>query len=189
MDWREQTYVAVDFEATTADARRAEPLSMGWVRVREGRVRCGEAGYTLLRPSGEVPVSSIRVHGLLPEHLAHGADPQEAGRALAAALGEDGVLVAHGASLERAVLARMGVRVGAVVDTLAVVRRLDQRAGRHRADARLPAAARRWGVPPLPAHHAFRDAMSSALLLLAVAGEIEQQRGACTAKDLALLGR
>lgn len=187
--WRERTYVVLDLETTTADPRRAEPLSVGWVRVREGRVRCGEAGYTLLRPSGEVPAASIRIHGLLPEQLRAGADPAEAAAVVAHDLGDDGVLVAHGAALERAVLGRLGVRPAAVVDTLAVVRRLDERAGRGNADPRLPAAAGRWGVPALPAHHAFRDAFTTALLLLALAGEVERERGRCEARDLELLGR
>ena len=187
--WRERTYVSVDLETTTADPRRAEPLSVGWVRVREGRVRCGEAGYTLVRHAGEVPAAWLRVHGLLPEHLDGGAEPDAVAERLRAALGDDGVLLAHGAGLEQAVLRRLGVRPAAVVDTLAVVRRLDERAGRAGADPRLPAAARRWGVPALPAHHAYRDALTTALLLLALAGSVEQQRGRCEARDLELLSR
>ncbi len=187
--WRERTYVAVDLETTTADPRRAKPLSLGWVRVREGRVRCGEAGYTLVRHHGPVPAASLPVHRLLPEHLGGGAAPDEVAAVLREALGQDGVLLAHGAPLEQAVLRRLGVRPTSVVDTLNVVRRLDERAGRSGADPRLPAAARRWGVPPLTAHHAFSDALTTALLLLALAGSVEQQRGRCEARDLELLGR
>lgn len=181
--WQEATYVALDFETTTADATRAVPLSVGWVRVRQGRVRCGEAGYSLIRPAAPVPEESIRIHGLLPDVLAEapsaGAVAERLGPALAGA-----ILVAHHAPLEVAVLRRLGLDVPVVVDTLAVVRRLDEREGRH-LDPRLPEAARRHGIPRLPAHHAYRDALTTALLLLALA---ERVRG-CTVADLVRLSR
>lgn len=187
--WRERTYVVLDFETTSANPRHAQPLSVGWVRVREGRVRCGEAGYTLLRHVEHVPAASIRIHGLLPEDLAAGADPAAVAATLREELGRDGVLVAHGAGLERTVLRRLGVRPAAVVDTLRVVRRLDERHSRSGADPRLPAAAERWAVPVLRSHHAFGDALTTALLLVTLAGAVEQQRGRCEARDLELLSR
>jgi DNA polymerase III subunit epsilon len=186
--WREVDLVALDFETTTADPRRAEPLSVGWVGIRGGLVVCGDAGYTLVRHPGEVPVPSMRVHGLLPGQLLDGLDPAELGAWLDDAV--DGrVLVAHGAALERSLLDRHDVGYAAVLDTLAIVRAVDARAGRSHADPRLPAATLRYGVPPLPAHHAFRDALGSALLLLSLAGTLEQERGEITLEDLLLLSR
>jgi DNA polymerase-3 subunit epsilon len=187
-DWREADLVALDFETTTADPRRAEPLSAGWVGLARGRVVCGDAGYTLVRHAGEVPVASMRVHGLLPGQLLEGLPPED----LAAWLDDavDGrVVVAHGAGLERALLDRHGVRYAGVVDTLRVVRAVDARAGRANADPRLPAATARYGVPGLPAHHAFRDALGSALLLVTIAGMLERERGRVTLEDLLLLSR
>lgn len=186
--WREVDLVAVDFETTTADPRRAEPLSVGWVGISGGNVVCGDAGYTLVRHPGEVPVPSMRVHGLLPGQLLDGLDPAALGAWLDDAV--DGrVLVAHGAALERSLLDRYGVGYSAVLDTLAIVRAVDTRAGRSHADPRLPAATLRYGVPPLPAHHAFRDALGSALLLLSLAGTLERERGEVTLEDLLLLSR
>ncbi len=186
--WREASYVALDFETTTADVRLAVPLSVGWVGVRDGLVQCGEAGYTLVRPSVAVPEDSVRIHGLLPEHLDDGPSADEVAAQLRTVL-QGAVLVAHHAALERAVLERLGVPVIASVDTLAVLRRLDERDGQGAADPRLPEAARRHGIPALPAHHAFRDALTTALLLLALADRVEARRGACTVADLMLLSR
>jgi DNA polymerase III subunit epsilon len=186
--WREVDLVALDFETTTADPRRAEPLSVGWVGIHRGHVVCGDAGYTLVRHPGEVPVPSMRVHGLLPGQLLDGLDPAHLGGWLDEAV--DGrVLVAHGAGLERSLLDRYGVGYAGVLDTLAIVRAVDSRAGRSHADPRLPAATVRYGVPPLPAHHAFRDALGSALLLLTLAGTLERERDAVTLEDLLLLSR
>lgn len=187
-DWRDAELVALDFETTTADPRRAEPLSAGWVGIAGGRVVCGDADYTLVRHPGEVPVSSMRVHGLLPGQLLDGLPPEDLAAWLAEAV--DGrVLVAHGAALERALLDRLGVPYAGVVDTLALVRAVDARAGRSGADPRLPAATARYGVPALPAHHAFRDALGAALLLVSVAGRLEHERGRVTLEDLLLLSR
>ena len=192
--WRETTFVALDVEATSADPRSAVPLSVGWVPVRAGRVVPAAGGYTLVRPpSGVRPdeaetVEALRVHRLLPEEVEAGADAASVGATLRDVLA-DAVLLAHGADLERAVLRGWGVPVGRVVDTLAVVRRLDERAGRPRASPRLPDVARRWALPPLTAHHAHTDALTTALLLVALADDVERERGACTLRDLELLGR
>lgn len=187
-DWRSARLLAVDFETTTADPRTAVPLSAGWVAVEAGRVRLESADYRVLRHEGPLPAAGISVHGLLPDDLATGEETGEVARALSAAL-DGSVLVAHGADLERGVLAGWGAEPAAVLDTLAMVRRVDEREGRGGADPRLPAAVRRYGVPVLPAHHAFRDALSAALLLLCLVGRLEGQRGAVTLDDLRLLSR
>lgn len=187
-DWRAVRLLAVDFETTTADPREAEPLSAGWVAVEAGRVRLATADYRLLRRDGPLADGGVEVHGLLPADLAQGEDPAEVARALAGALG-GAVLVAHGADLERTVLGRWGVEVPETLDTLAIVRRIDEREGRPESDARLTAAGRRYGVPALPAHHAFRDALAAALLLVTLAGRLEQQRGRVSLGDLRTLGR
>ena len=44
MDWREADLLVLDFEATGADPRTAQPLSVGWVGVVGGRVRAAECG-------------------------------------------------------------------------------------------------------------------------------------------------
>lgn len=185
--WRDADHVALDFETTDADPRRAEPLAVGWVAVRSGRVRIGEAGYHLIAHDGEVPVASMRIHGLLPHALRDGIDRT--------ALVDDlrrvvtgRVVVAHGAWIERALLDRLGVDHAGVVDTLAVVRRLDARAGRMPGATALAAVARRFGVPAPRSHHAFGDALATALLFVTLAGRLEHDRGACTVDDLLRLG-
>ncbi len=186
--WRDARLVALDVETTTVDARLAEPLSAGWVAVEGGHVRLATADYRVLRHGGPLPAAAVPIHGLLPEDVAAGEDPDDVAAVLAGAL-EGAVLVAHGAALERAVLERMGVPVPMVLDTLAMVRRIDERGGQPDADPRLTAAARRHGVPALPAHHAFRDALTTALLLVTLVGGLEQQRGRVTLADLRALSR
>lgn len=187
-DWRDAEYVALDFETTSGDPRRAAPLSVGWVVVSRGRVRMSDAAYHLIDHDGQVPVASLQIHRLLPAELAGGLPADDLAARLRVAL--DGrVAVAHGSWIERALLKRMDVPRHGLIDTLALVRRLDEREGRRFESSSLSAVARRYGIPPLRAHHAFGDALTTALLLLALAGRLEQQRSRCIVDDLMKLGR
>ena len=188
MDWREADLLVLDFEATGADPRTAQPLSVGWVGVVGGRVRAAECGYAVVRHHDPVPVAALAVHGLTPDVVAAGR-PVEEGREELAPMLEGRVLVAHHAPLEVALLRGWGLRPDGVLDTLALLRRLDERAGRPRADVTLAGAARRLGVPAARSHHAFGDAWTTALLLLGLAGDLEAERGSVSLDDLLRRGR
>jgi len=185
--WREASLVALDFEATSHHTGSAEALSVGWVGIEGGRVRCAETGYTLVRHGGG-PHDTIPVHGLTPALLAEAPPAAEVAARLAEAV-TGRVLVAHHAPLELALLARWDLAPLGVVDTAALVRRLDARAGHAAPEGRLRDAARRHGVPPHAAHHAFGDAWATALLLISIAGDLEAQRGRCLLDDLLRLGK
>lgn len=187
-DWRDVELVAVDFETTTADPRVADPLSVGWVGVRHGRVRLADAGYRLVANDGELPRASLPVHQLLPDQLRTGAPVHEVvgdlGRAVAGR-----IVVAHGAWIERALLRRFDIGYAGLIDTMALVGRLDQRDGDVPRGRSLTATARRFGVTPLRAHHAFGDALTTAMLLLVLASRARRDRPHCPLDDLLRLGR
>jgi DNA polymerase-3 subunit epsilon len=186
--WRDVDLLALDFETTSGEPRRAQPLSVGWVTVRDGRVQLAGAGYHLVAHDGHLPRAALPIHGLLPTDLSGGASLDEVADHLRAVT-RDRVVVAHGAWIERALLARLNVGHAGVVDTMAIVRRLDERDGRVARGASLNAAARRFGVTPFRAHHAFGDALTTALLLVVLATRLERARGACPVDDLLRLGR
>lgn len=187
-DWRGAEFVALDFETTSGNPRRADPLSVGWVVVGDGRVRLGEAAYYLVDHRGDVPLEALRVHQLLPSKLQDGLPVDDVAARLRASV-SDRIVVAHGAWIERQLLDRMNITGVPLIDTLAVVRRLDERAGRSRQASSLRGLAHRFGVPPLRSHHALGDALTTALLLLVLATRLEQQRGRCLVDDLVRLGR
>ena len=106
-DWRDADLLVLDFEATSAEPRRARPLSVGWVGVGGGRVRATECGYAVVRHVDPVPAGALAVHGLTPDVVAAGRPPEEVREELGALLAGR-VLVAHHAPLEVALLKGWG---------------------------------------------------------------------------------
>ncbi|MBW3603834.1 MAG: 3'-5' exonuclease [Actinobacteria bacterium] len=186
-DWRAATFVAIDFETTSADPRTAQPLSVGWVEVRDGRVQLSAARYHVIAYDGVLPPAALPIHGLLPQDLRAGTPSEQVAEHVRAVV-RDRIVVAHGAWIERAVLKRFGADAATTVDTMAIARRLDARAGSVDRAPALSAVARRFGVPSLRAHHAFGDALTTALLLIVLATRIERQRQGCPVDDLVRLG-
>jgi DNA polymerase-3 subunit epsilon len=186
-DWRTAQFVAIDFETTTADPRRAAPLSVGWVAVRTGRVQLSAARYHLIAHDGILPRAALPIHGLLPHDLRAGLPAAQVADGVRAAVA-DQIVVAHGAWIERAMLRRFSASHAGLVDTMAIIRRLDERRGDVGGELSLSAVSRRLGVPSLRAHHAFGDALTTALVLLVVATRIERERDGCPVGDLLRLG-
>ncbi len=187
-DWRDAELVAVDFETTTGAPREAEPLSVGWVTIHGGRARLADAGYRMVAHDGHLPRASLPIHGLLPSQLRAGAPLDEVVGQLRDVVGNR-IVVAHGAWIERALLARLDVDHAGLIDTMALVRRLDERDGRAPRGRSLTATARRFGVTPMRAHHAFGDALTTAMLLLVLASRVQRDRPHCPVDDLLRLGQ
>lgn len=187
-DWRTAEFVAIDFETTTASPRTAQPLSVGWVAIRAGRVRLSAAQYHVVAYDGDLPSGGLPIHKLLPHQVRGGIPPAQAFDRMQRAV-TDRIVVAHGAWIEQAMLRRFDADHLGLVDTMAIVRRLDERAGTIAGAMSLSAISRRFGVPTLRAHHAFGDALTTALLMLVLATQIERQRGHCPVDDLLRLGR
>lgn len=168
--WTDAEFAVLDFEATSADPRSASPLSVGWVVVRDGRIRLATGGYRLIRFADDVPTVGMGIHGLGPDTLADGTPADAVGRELQSVL--DGrILVAHGAQLETALLGRLQVDAAytAVLDTMALLPAADRRVGERDGAPELALAAQRHGVPVHRRHHAYGDALTTAGLLLALA--------------------
>lgn len=185
---RDGDFLAVDFETTGTNPRRAEPLSAGWVAVVGGRIRMATAGYAVLSTDTVVPVASMPIHRLLPTDLAVGTSPAALAEALRTAL-SGRWLVAHGAGLELAALKRLGLRWRRrdTIDTLQLARHLE---GEHPdRPLTLSALSERYGLPAHRPHHAFGDSMSTAQLLLALVARMEIDRRRLTVDDLRHLGR
>jgi len=177
--WREpfraRTFVALDCEMTGLDPEHDEILSIGAVRVRENRAVPQERFYQVFKPSEAVsPKEVILIHGLGPEEVARGGSLPEALGALLTFVG-DSVLVGHYTEVDLAFLnAALVKHRGAplevpALDTRALYRwwwRRQPGAPPGPTDESLEAAVTLLDLPRYPAHHAFYDALSAALLFL-----------------------
>lgn len=191
--WRETEYTVLDIEATGLDFAEDEIVSFGVVPIVHGRISLAGAHYRVVRPVGSVETDAIRVHGLRPDELAEAPPLSDVVDELAGLL-EGRQLVAHAAGVElgflhesRALRGRRWPR--RAIDVLGLAVELEARGGAARGPSpRLADLARAYGVPHGRSHHAFSDALATALLFLVLATGLEQL-GFGTARHIARAGR
>jgi DNA polymerase-3 subunit epsilon len=188
--WDSVAYWALDLETGGLDPRSDPILSVGMVPIRQGAIRLGEAGTTLVRPGATAAIdpASIRAHQLLPGDV-------RAAPLLGAVLNEvdarvrEGALLVHQAALDVKFLRRAYKREGMrwpdppVVDTVALLikaakraRFVDPNAPEQEPELNLAAARRRLGLPDYGSHDALTDAISAAELFLVLRRQIGAKR-------------
>lgn len=182
----------LDFEATGLDFDRDEIVSFGVVPVVAGRVTLARATYRIVRPAVVPSAESIRVHGLTPAELASAPMLPDVVDELLGLL-EGSHLVAHAAGVELGLLARIdSPRRRAprrAIDVLGLVDELGRRGDLPSPPSpRLHDIARAIGVPAGRSHHAFSDALTTALLFIVLAARLEGL-GAGSIRDLERAGR
>lgn len=167
-------FVVLDLETTGTDPRTDRVVSLGAVRLREGRVRLGDTFYELVNPGRDIPVEAIKVHGIKPdmiENARHGALVVED---FLGFLGRD-ILVAHYARFDLSIInSVMRGRYGfplqnLVLDTVlmceGVVMPSDPYGiGRDRSRCSLEALAGRFGLRLPERHTAMGDALTTAMI-------------------------
>lgn len=174
-DWQKVSFLVVDAEMSSLDAKTGELLSVGWVVVEKGSIALDTAEHHLIRAENSVGQSAT-IHNLRDHDLIDGNTGDFVlSRFLKLAAGK--VLVFHNASLDIAFLdkiSRQGFNAPILmpcVDTLlqeeALFRRRDQviKPG----DLRLQACRDRYNLPHFHGHNALLDALATAELLLAMA--------------------
>jgi DNA polymerase-3 subunit epsilon len=190
VDWRADTFVVIDLETTGLDPRHDHIVSYGAVPIRDGRVKTSESVYGLVHVPRDVPASSIKFHGLRTQDL-DGAPPLAACVAALDELIGHHPVVAHCAWVERSFLRRAFRRsylpfASPIVDTAVLARRiLDVDLGPDQAVS-LEYAATALGLPVHSPHHALGDAVTTASLFIALAGQLERGETLTTANLLEL---
>lgn len=177
--WRDRrladlTYTVLDTETTGLDPATDEIVSVGAVRVVNGRVLRGEAFDRLVDPGRPVPPGSTAVHGITSE-MVRGEPPIELVLPQLARYAGDTVLVGHNVGFDLRLLREKegatGVRFRQpVLDTLLLDAALHPDHDEHT----LEALARRLGVEVVGRHSALGDAVTTAevfLRLVAVAAD------------------
>ncbi|MBD0282637.1 MAG: PAS domain-containing protein [Thermoleophilaceae bacterium] len=178
------TYTVFDTETTGLDPAGGDELvSIGAVRIVNGRVLGGEVFEQLIDPRRSVPEAAVRVHGISRDML-EGQPPVEEVLPRFARFAEDTVLIGHDVAFDLRFFElkehRTGVRLTQpVLDTLL----LDAVANPEHEDHSIEAMAERLGVSVVGRHTALGDALVTAeifvrLLPLLRAAGIETLRAA-----------
>ncbi len=161
------SHVVFDTETTGLEPRRGDALlSIGAVRILNGRILTGETFQALIHPGRRIPQGSTRFHGITDAMV---ADSPPAAAVVPAfhAFAEHAVLVAHNAAFDLAFLREAagpaGVRfANPVLDTMILARFLLGEEGA----VSLDALAARLGVPVEGRHSALGDALATAGIFL-----------------------
>jgi DNA polymerase-3 subunit epsilon len=172
----ELSYTVFDTETTGVEPSAGDKIiSIGAVRIVNGRLLKQEVFEQLVDPKRSVPRDSIRIHGILPKDL----EGQPTLREVLPAFHrfcEETVLVGHNAAFDMRFLelaeAETGVRFAQpVLDTLllsAVVHRNQQ-------DHSLEAIAERLGVAVVGRHTALGDALVTSEIFLKLMALLAEQ--------------
>lgn len=165
----EVAYTVFDTETTGLDPDGGDRIvSIGAVRVVNGRVLRQETFERLVRPDRSVPVASTMIHGITPEMVAEQPTIDEVLPAFARFC-EDTVLVGHNVSFDLRFLSLAGSSAGIeldqpALDTLLLHAALD---AQHE-DHTLEAIAARLGVSVVGRHTALGDALVTAEVFVAL---------------------
>lgn len=179
---RTLTFTVLDCEMTGLDPERDEILSIGAVRIRNGRIVMAERFYQVFKPTEAVsPKEVILIHGLGPDEVNRGMPLGDALARLLEFIG-DSVVIGHFTSVDLSFLnAALAARKerslkNPALDTRLLYawwRRRMAPAGQAAGDASLEDIVVEMGLPRYPAHHAFYDALTTGMVFLKLLGDFE----------------
>ncbi len=185
MSLLDATRLAVlDTETTGLDVTQGHQLvEVACVSLEGGRIE--DTWSSLVAPGRSIPPDAVAVHGISDAMVRTAPAPAEVASELrrrCAGL----PLVLHHAAFDLPFLAALMSRTGQpplfnpVIDTLGLARAFPDGGGHS-----LQALAARYSLPPERPHRALGDALTTARLLLVLAGRWEKERDVHTVAELA----
>ena len=179
-DWRDINYCAIDLETTGLDFERDEIISIGAVQIQSSRVITEANYYCEVRPSQMPSPSSIRIHGIRAVDL-ETASPIEVVLPEFAEKLRGRVVVAHAAWVENAFLKDRleGMNIDfskRLIDTAGLARTCEVVEVDLDSEPSLEFLARTLNLPAYSPHHALGDALTTAIIFLALSTELERRR-------------
>jgi DNA polymerase-3 subunit epsilon len=175
--------VSVDCETTSLDVAQAEILSIAAVKVdmAQARILASSAFNVVVRPQAHPDGENVRIHGLRPSDVEAGVPPAEALAAFLKFLGGR-TLLGYYLEYDVAVLNKYArPLLGAGLPNRQIElssRYFDWRIARFpnaHVDLRYDTLAAELGVPALPRHDAMNDAITVAMMHLALAARTKQK--------------
>lgn len=196
--WRTQKFSVIDVETTGLDLMNDQVISIGVVKIRDGRFKAEGNFYEEVSPTKSPSAQSIVIHGLRSSDL-ESAHPIEIVAPKLITFLEGSFLIAHAAWVERAFLEPKLKRhkyrfPKAVIDTAALARYAGVVESNDGHEPSLELLARKLNLPVYSPHHALGDAMTTAAVFLALVARIEKslrksENGFVTVQDLLEISR
>ena len=176
--WREREFCVIDVETTGLDLINDEVISIGAVKIRDGRFKVKGNFYEEIAPTKSPSANSIAIHGLRSADLKFARSLDVVVPSLIAYL-EDTCVIAHAVWVERAFLGaplkRHGYRFPqSVIDTAALARSVGLAETKTAQEPSLELLAKKLNLPAYSPHHALGDAMTTAAVFLALVAKIEK---------------
>jgi len=181
---REYGFVVMDLETTGLSIESDRVISVAAVRVQNGQVFLGDSFTELVNPGRNIPVESIKIHGIKPDQVAGARHAAEVFQDFLAWLGAD-ILVAHyaefdlhftnftmqrlyGFNLQNLVIDLVRMCQGVVLpsDPYGI--------NRNRHQCGLDALVERYGLSNADRHTAAGDALVSALIFQRMLAQLEK---------------
>ncbi|HUW87318.1 MAG TPA: 3'-5' exonuclease [Candidatus Paceibacterota bacterium] len=178
VDWREVDYCAIDLETTGLDLHADEIVAIGTAQIHNGRIAAEENFYREVRPMESPSIQSMQVHGLRTSDLDGALLMKEVAPDLVTQI-SGRVLIAHAAWMERAFLRRHLLSADfpkskSIIDTAALARAIGYATEGKGHEPSLEYLARRLHLPVYSPHNALGDALTTAVVFLALATELER---------------
>lgn len=179
-NWREINYCAIDLETTGLDFKTDEIISIGAVQIQSARIITEANYYREVRPKQDPTSNSIRIHGIRAVDLADAA-PIESVMPEIADLLRGRVVIAHAAWIENAFLKERLRNLDIdyskrMIDTAGLARACEFVEDDIDQEPSLELLARALKLPVYSPHHALGDALTTAIIFLALATEIERRK-------------
>jgi DNA polymerase III subunit epsilon len=182
-------YVAVDLETTGLNLRRDRVVSIGAVRIIEGRIQLSQVFNEIINPGREIPRSSIELHGIVPASVAQARSADEVFQDFLGFLGQD-ILVAHHVGFDLYFLNRLMKQKhgfplqNLALDTVELCRAIvflplqpPSRISGFQARHTLEDAAKHFGIEIWDRHTAMGDAMATAMIFQRILDRVNKSSG------------
>jgi DNA polymerase III subunit epsilon len=179
-NWRDVKYCVIDLETTGLDFAKDEIVSVGATQIEMGRVRTEFNYYREVRPNQTPSPSSIRIHGIRAVDL-QDASPMEEVLPDVVERVRGRTVVAHAGWVEngflRTPLKNFNIDFSRrLIDTAALARACQVVEEDLDHEPSLEHLARKLNLPVYSPHQALGDALTTAVVFLALATDLEQRR-------------
>lgn len=182
---REYSFVVVDLETTGLDLQKDRVVSVGALRLAQGRVRLGEMFSELVNPGRSIPAESIKIHGIKPDQVAGARKASQVFEDFLAFLGND-ILVAHYAGFDLHFINFTMKRLygfplqNLVLDTVRMCRNLllpsdPYGVAEHTRRCNLDALCERFAIQVPERHTSLGDALATALVFQRLLAHLEKK--------------